>query len=135
MLADNDRLMTALFFAILLHGIVILGITFDNEVFNRLGSNELEVVLIEGEGSELAPEDAAYYAEQNQIGSGNTDEDIDAIAAQASIDPFANDGELGYKVKPRLHQLMKMHHKALSTIKNVIWWYLSTQKKRMLPII
>jgi len=94
MLADNDRLMTALFFAILLHGIVILGITFDNEVFNRLGSNELEVVLIEGEGSELAPEDAAYYAEQNQIGSGNTDEDIDAIAAQASIDPFANDGEL-----------------------------------------
>lgn len=94
MLADNDRLMTALFFAILLHGIVILGITFDNEIFNRPGSNELEVVLIEGDGSELAPEDAQYYASQNQIGSGNTDEDIEAVAAQSSADPFANLGEL-----------------------------------------
>lgn len=94
MLANTDRLMTALFFAILLHGVVILGITFDKEFFHRPGSNELEVVLIEGEGSELAPEDADYYAEQNQVGSGNTDEEVQAVAAESSQDPFANDGEI-----------------------------------------
>jgi len=94
MLANTDRLMTSLLISILFHGVVILGITFDNEIFSRPGSNELEVVLIEGEGQEISPEDANYYAQQNQLGSGNTQEDIESVASQASADPFNNQGEL-----------------------------------------
>jgi len=94
MLADNDRFMTALFFAILVHGVIILGITFDNEAFNRAGSSELEVVLIQGENEVLSPEEANYYADVNQLGSGNTEENVRASASPSSADPFANEGNL-----------------------------------------
>jgi len=60
MLNDTDRLMTAFFVAILLHGVLILGVTFEAEVFDPLGNDQLEVVLINGQSDDLEPEDAIW---------------------------------------------------------------------------
>ena len=67
----RDRLVTTLFFAALLHGIVILGITFRPE--KPQGSPTLEVTMVQSR-SVSAPDDAEYLAQANQRGSGNTSE-------------------------------------------------------------
>lgn len=94
MLNDNDRLMTAFFIAIILHGIIILGITFETEAISHSGSDQLEVVLIHGQSDELEPEDARYYAQANQQGSGNTDEMVRASSDPSQGDAIDNLGQL-----------------------------------------
>ncbi|MBT8141833.1 MAG: energy transducer TonB [Gammaproteobacteria bacterium] len=92
MLNDNDRLMTAFFVAIILHGIVILGITFESEALIHSGSDQLEVVLIQGHSDDLEPENAKYYAQSNQLGSGNTADQVRASSDPTQGDPFDNPG-------------------------------------------
>ena len=93
MLNDTDRLMTAFFIAILLHGVLILGVSFEADVFNRLGNDQLEVVLINGQSDDLEPLDAQYYAQANQQGSGNTEEKIRASSNPSQNDAFNNLGQ------------------------------------------
>jgi len=65
----RDRLVTTLFFAALLHGIIILGITFRPE--KPAGSPTLEVTMVQSR-SVTPPDDAQYLAQANQRGEGNT---------------------------------------------------------------
>lgn len=67
----KDRLVTTLFFAALLHGIIILGITFRPE--KPAGSPTLEVTMVQSR-SVTPPDDAQYLAQANQRGAGNTSE-------------------------------------------------------------
>lgn len=67
----RDRLVTTLFFAALLHGIIILGITFRPE--RPSGSPTLEVTMVQSR-SVTPPDDAQYLAQANQRGAGNTEE-------------------------------------------------------------
>ena len=69
----RDRLVTTLFFAALLHGIVILGITFRPDLPS--GSPTLEVTMVQSR-SVTPPDDAEYLAQANQRGSGNTEERV-----------------------------------------------------------
>jgi periplasmic protein TonB len=69
----RDRLVTTLFFAALLHGIVILGITFRPD--RPAGSPTLEVTMVQSR-SVTPPDDAQYLAQANQRGSGNTEERV-----------------------------------------------------------
>jgi len=69
----RDRLVTTLFFAALLHGILILGITFRPE--RPSGSPTLEVTMVQTR-SVTPPDDAQYLAQANQRGSGNTTEQV-----------------------------------------------------------
>jgi periplasmic protein TonB len=69
--SEQDRLVTALFVAALLHGLVILGIRFGSPA----GTNALPTleVLLVAEGPEQeANLDASYIAQRNQRGSGTT---------------------------------------------------------------
>ena len=93
MLNDTDRLMTAFFIAILLHGVLILGVTFEADVFDRLGNDQLEVVLINGQSDDLEPSNARYYAQANQQGSGNTDELVRASSNPSQNDAINNLGQ------------------------------------------
>lgn len=93
MLNDTDRLMSAFFVAILLHGVLILGVTFEADVFDRLSNDQLEVVLINGKSDDLEPSDARYYAQVNQQGSGNTDELVRASSSPSQNDAFNNLGQ------------------------------------------
>lgn len=69
----RDRLVTTLFFAALLHGILILGITFRPE--RPSGSPTLEVTMVQTR-SVTPPDVAQYLAQADQRGSGNTTEQV-----------------------------------------------------------
>ncbi|MEM7282376.1 MAG: TonB family protein [Pseudomonadota bacterium] len=75
--ASADRFVSTLFITTLVHGVVILGVSFD---FTPLPSGSpnptLEVVIVQGPAEETAPEDADYIAQQNQTGDGNTEENV-----------------------------------------------------------
>ncbi len=72
-----DRLLTMLFLAALLHGLIILGLTFNASAGDKGSAPGLEVLLV----SEELPESdknptATYLAQRTQMGSGNTRESV-----------------------------------------------------------
>lgn len=74
----RDRLLTMLFLAALLHGIIILGLTFNSPVGGRDSAPGLQVLLVSDEVPETERNDTAtYLAQRTQLGSGNT---LEAVA-------------------------------------------------------
>jgi protein TonB len=71
----QDRLLTTVFLAALLHGIVILGVTFsapDSDADNDQAPG-LEVILVNDQTPSVKHNARArYLAQRNQLGSGNT---------------------------------------------------------------
>jgi periplasmic protein TonB len=74
-----DRLLAMLFFAALLHGLIILGLTFNAAAGDKSGAPGLDVLLVSDELPESdSNPNATYLAQRTQAGSGNT---RDAVAA------------------------------------------------------
>jgi protein TonB len=74
----RDRLLTMLFLAALLHGLLILGVTFNAAAGDKSSAPGLEVLLVSDEVPEADRNDTAtYLAQRTQLGSGNT---RDAVA-------------------------------------------------------
>jgi protein TonB len=72
---DRDRLTSALLVAALLHGILLLGVSFRADPPSDRGSEGLEVLLVSDELPEAkANDDATYLSQRTQLGSGNTRE-------------------------------------------------------------
>ncbi|WP_430460522.1 energy transducer TonB [Thalassolituus sp. LLYu03] len=69
---SSDRLSFALFLAVLIHALVVLGISFKASDRSNL-SKTLEVTLANYK-SDKAPEHADFIAQENQEGSGTLDE-------------------------------------------------------------
>jgi periplasmic protein TonB len=68
-----ERLLTMLFLAGLLHGLIILGLTFNAAASNRDSAPGLEVLLVSDEVPEAEQNPTAtYLAQRTQTGSGNT---------------------------------------------------------------
>ena len=67
----DDPLGLALFAAVLLHLLVILGINFDFNDLSKIDQSprSLDVTLVQSKSKE-APEEADYLAQSNQIGGG-----------------------------------------------------------------
>lgn len=90
-----DRLPPMLFLAALIHGIVIIGITFN--AFpgpEAVDAISLEVTIVADPDRSIAePEDADYLAQASQEGSGNTVEQARPAAPAESTMPFDNPGE------------------------------------------
>jgi protein TonB len=72
--ATGDRLMTTLFLAVLLHAIIILGVTFSAPAEHGGGdeTHGLEVVMVDNQSASAANPDAQYLAQRSQRGSGNS---------------------------------------------------------------
>jgi periplasmic protein TonB len=69
----RDRLLTMLFLAGLLHGLLILGLTFNASAGDKGSAPGLEVLLVSDEVPEADRNDSAtYLAQRTQMGSGNT---------------------------------------------------------------
>jgi protein TonB len=71
----NDRMLTTCFLAALLHGIVILGVTFSSASGSKAddGAPGLEVILVDDRVPSAATNpNARYLSERTQLGSGNT---------------------------------------------------------------
>jgi protein TonB len=75
----RDRLVTMLLLAGLLHGLVILGVTFAPLAQHASGDLGLEVLLVSDELPEAREnKDATYLSQRTQTGSGNTQERVAA---------------------------------------------------------
>jgi len=70
--SSSDRLTFALFLALLVHALIVLGISFTAEERTQ-ASNTLEVTLASYK-SDKAPDEADFIAQENQQGSGTEDE-------------------------------------------------------------
>lgn len=68
----SDRLMMALFFAGVIHAVLILGVSFSPPTPTEI-RHALEIVLVNRPAQE-APEQADFHAQSNQLGSGINEE-------------------------------------------------------------
>ena len=71
--APRDRLFVMLFLAAALHGLLILGVTFNSPLAGGHGAPGLKVLLVSTQLPSAPRNDsAAYLAQRTQLGSGNT---------------------------------------------------------------
>ncbi len=90
----RDRLVTTLFLAAVVHGILILGVTFTAGRLSNSAAPGLDVQLLaEDAQDEPRERDAAYLAQASRVGAGTTAE---RVAARTPFgpppDPAATDG-------------------------------------------
>jgi periplasmic protein TonB len=91
--ADRDRLLTMLVMATLLHGLLILGIRFQEGASERSEGIGMEVLLVSDELPESQENpDARYLAQRTQQGSGNVTERVAARLPGAPPEPVPDPG-------------------------------------------
>lgn len=89
-----DRLPAMLFLAALIHGILIIGVTFNPYILDDLSEAiSLEVTIVANPDQDIErPDDSEYLAQASQIGGGNTTEEVRATAPLESVSPIDNLG-------------------------------------------
>jgi len=89
-----DRLPAMLFLAALVHGILIIGITFNPELTNPFADAiSLEVTIVADPDQQIdRPDEAAYLAQASQEGDGNITDQIRPSAPLQSAMPADNEG-------------------------------------------
>lgn len=90
-----DRLPAMLFLAALIHGILIIGITFNPYLLDDFADAiSVEVTIVADPDQEIdRPDDAEYLAQASQQGGGNTTEDVRPSAPLQSASPIDNPGQ------------------------------------------
>ncbi len=90
-----DRLPAMLFLAALIHGILIIGVTFNAYILDDLSNAiSLEVTIVADPDQRIdRPDEAEYLAQASQEGGGNTTEDVRPTAPLQSASPVDNTGE------------------------------------------
>jgi protein TonB len=86
----SDRMLTTCFVAALLHGIIILGVTFSSASSSSVdsGAPGLEVVLVNDRvPSAAANPSARYLSQRTQLGSGNTLKPVRSLIPKSSLMP------------------------------------------------
>jgi protein TonB len=92
----RDRLLTMLFLAALLHGLIILGLTFNSSATGRDSAPGLQVLLVSDEVPEAERNDSAtYLAQRTQLGSGNTQDSVSPRNPASAIPIPHQDGVPG----------------------------------------
>jgi protein TonB len=89
-----DRLPAMLFLAALVHGILIIGVTFNPELINPFADAiSLEVTIVANPDQQIdRPDEAAYLAQASQQGGGNITDQIRPSAPLQSAMPADNQG-------------------------------------------
>jgi protein TonB len=91
----RDRLTTTIFVAALVHGVIIVGVTFGGPKTKEGVSRGLEVLIVSNDVPEARKnDDAAYLAQRTQIGSGNVRDAEAAQSLRATAENAAHDGRL-----------------------------------------
>src|SRR5580658_6456050 len=90
----RERLLMTLFIAALIHGMLILGLTFAGSGSHDPGTRGLDVLLVSDELPTAARNDtAAYLAQRTQLGSGNTSAPTDAHNHTSDVAPPPHAGD------------------------------------------
>ncbi|WP_028292352.1 energy transducer TonB [Oceanobacter kriegii] len=119
--SSSDRLTFALFLALLVHALIVLGISFSAEDRTK-ASTTLEVTLASYK-SEQSPEEADFLAQENQQGSGTEDEarmlstDVEAPFQNNEIKQASVQEQQVSAPKPDSHQPDKLTTQADSRFK------------------
>jgi len=89
-----DRLPAMLFLAALVHGILIIGVTFNPQLTNPFADAiSLEVTIVADPDQQIdRPDEAAYLAQASQEGGGNITDQIRPSAPLQSAMPADNQG-------------------------------------------
>ena len=89
-----DRLPPMLFLAALVHGILIIGVTFNAVLGDDFSESiSLEVTIVaDPDPTAAEPDEAEYLAQANQEGAGNTQEQVRPSSRMASVVPVDNLG-------------------------------------------
>src|SRR5210317_2010729 len=89
-----DRLPAMLFLAALVHGILIIGVTFNSQLSNPFSEAiSLEVTIVANPDQQIdRPDEAAYLAQASQEGGGNITDQIRPSAPLESAMPADNQG-------------------------------------------
>src|SRR5210317_766856 len=92
--AVPDRLPAMLFLAALVHGILIIGVTFNPQLTNPFADAiSLEVTIVADPDQQIdRPDEAAYLAQASQKGGGNITDQIRPSAPLQSAMPVDNPG-------------------------------------------
>jgi protein TonB len=93
--AVPDRLPAMLFLAALIHGILIIGVTFNPELMSPFANAiSLEVTIVADADQQIdRPDEAAYLAQASQEGGGNTTDQVRPAAPLQSAMPVDNEGQ------------------------------------------
>lgn len=92
--AVPDRLPAMLFLAALIHGILIIGVTFNPELLDDFSDAiSLEVTIVADPDQQIdRPDEAEYLAQASQLGGGNTTADVRPSSPLESLSPIDNLG-------------------------------------------
>ena len=92
--AVPDRLPAMLFLAALVHGILIIGVTFNVDLTDQFSNTiSLEVTVVADADQQIdRPDDAEYLAQASVEGGGNTTEQVRPSAPLQSAMPVDNEG-------------------------------------------
>src|SRR6188508_1344618 len=89
----RDRLTTTVFMAALVHGVIIVGVTFGSVRHDSAGAPGLEVLIVSEDVPEAQRNDTAtYLAQRTQLGSGNSIDPAEARSPRAAAEYTANNG-------------------------------------------
>ncbi len=90
-----DQLPAMLFLAALIHGILIIGVTFNAYLLDEFSNAiSLEVTIVADPDQRIdRPDHAEYLAQASQIGGGNTTDELRPTAPLQSASPIDNLGE------------------------------------------
>jgi periplasmic protein TonB len=66
---NNDRMLVALFIALIVHMLIILGIRFTEPEASSQNNRSIDVILV-NTPAKKAPKEAKFLAQENQIGTG-----------------------------------------------------------------
>jgi protein TonB len=91
----RDRLTTTVFMAALVHGVIIVGVTFGSAQHQKTGAPGLEVLIVSDDVPEARRNDTAtYLAQRTQLGSGNSVDPAQAQAPRAAAEHAARNGRV-----------------------------------------
>ncbi|HEV7609531.1 MAG TPA: TonB C-terminal domain-containing protein [Steroidobacteraceae bacterium] len=89
----RDRLTTTVFMAALVHGVIIVGVTFGGVKHDTPGAPGLEVLIVSEDVPEARSNDSAtYLAQRSQLGSGSSEPGEVARAPRAAAEHAARNG-------------------------------------------
>lgn len=91
----RDRLTTTIFMAALVHGVIIVGITFGAPRSKEGLPRGLEVIIVSNDVPEAERNaTAAYLAQRTQLGSGNAADSDEAHSLRAASEHASHDGRV-----------------------------------------
>jgi protein TonB len=117
--SSSDRFSLTVFFALAMHAIIILGVSFNLvDQDNQDDLSTMEITLVHNRAEE-APEDADYLAQANQLGGGNVEEKVRDSSPFSNTTPTQEQGIAPASVRALAPQTRRNARKSVNPSMNL----------------